>query len=577
MSIRILTPEVISQIAAGEVVERPASVVKELIENSLDADSHQISISVESGGQRMVEVMDDGCGIPAGELALAVKRHATSKLNLVEDLNQIHTLGFRGEALASIGSIARLTITSRAAGDEHGSCIRVEGGIFRTPEAISVPVGTIVRVEDLFYNVPARRKFMKKETTERRFIDTLTTRYALAYPKIRFHLRQEGRESFQTSGNGNRREILAGLYGVETARQLMEVIFEEENIQITGFVSPTNITRSNRQEIIFFVNGRPVQDATLISAVVKAYHTLLMVGRFPLVFLFIELPPELVDVNVHPTKAEVRFSNPGWIFANIQRVVRRALITFTPVPEIGDFQQWANAPQIDHLPADRWGSQDEAIPTGFGGQDSAPEGEHQGVLQSKKIPLLRLVGQVASTYLVAEGPDGLYLIDQHAAHERILFEKYLAQKDGKMVSQTLLQPATIKLPPAQARLLSDQLTLLDHLGFTVEPFGPTIYRVQAIPEFLSGMDPAEALYALVEEFEEDETPLQTQIEQKMIARICKRAAIKAGQLLTPEEQRALVAALEKCVSPRTCPHGRPTMIHLSVDLLERQFGRRGAR
>lgn len=576
MSIHILAPEVVSQIAAGEVIERPASVVKELIENSIDAGGCEIAIIVDGGGQRMIEVRDDGQGIAAAELNLAVERHATSKLNQAEDLNRIQTLGFRGEALASIGSIARVTITSRVEAEEYGSRVRVDGGVVRPIEAVGVPVGTTVKVEDLFFNVPARRKFMKKEITERRFIDTLVTRYAMAYPQIRFHLKQEGKDSFQSNGNGNRREILARLYGVEAARQFMEVAFKEDNLKITGFISPTNLSRSNRQEIVFFVNGRPIQDAALISAVIKAYHTLLMIGRFPLAFIFIELHPAMVDINVHPTKAEVRFSNPGWIFANIQRVVRRGLISSSPVPGMGDFRGWDSNPRQDDSRANLWANQDLPISTHISSQDAIPHDEQTLQLPMRRMPLLRVIGQVAATYLVAEGPDGLYLIDQHAAHERILFEKYLEQGENKTVSQTLLEPITVNLPPAQARLLSEQLPQLNHLGFSVELFGPSMFRINALPELLTGMDPAQALYALVEEFEEDETPFQSQAERKIIARICKRAAIKAGKLLSPDEQRALVNELEKCVSPRTCPHGRPTMIHLSVDLLARQFGRLGA-
>jgi DNA mismatch repair protein MutL len=577
MSIEILPPEVASQIAAGEVVERPASVVKELIENSLDAGSSHISISVESGGQQLIEVIDDGQGIPADELSLSVERHATSKLKIADDLNKIQTLGFRGEALASIGSIARLTITTRTTQSDYGSRIKVEGGIIRPLEPVGTPVGCIVRVEDLFYNVPARRKFLKKETTERRYIDSLVGRYALAYPQTRFNLMQEGRQSLQTSGNGKHREILAGLYGVELARQLLEVSFEEENIKISGFISPTNVNRSNRHEIIFFVNRRPVQDVALVSAVIKAYHTLLMVGRYPVAFLFIELPAQLLDVNVHPTKAEVRFSKPGWVFSNMQRVVRRTLLAYSPIPEANAYPQWGNHSQSEDSLQTSWDYK-EPIPR----SDHLPGelttgGELTKQQEVKRMPLLRLVGQIAAAYLVAEGPDGLYLIDQHAAHERILFEKYLAQQKEKVSSQALLQPVTVTLHPAQARVISEQLLVLQQMGFEIEPFGPSTYQVRAVPDILLGMDPEAALRVLVEEFEEDETPLQAHIEQKIIARICKRAAVKAGKLLSEEEQRALINDLERCASPRTCPHGRPTMIHLSVNLLEKQFGRQGAR
>jgi len=315
MSIHLLPPEVASQIAAGEVVERPASVVKELLENALDAGASHIRIAVEQAGRRLVEVADDGHGILESELSLAVERHATSKLVNAEDLFRIVTLGFRGEALASIGSVARMTITSRTSHADHAARLRIEGGATGKLEKVGAPAGTVVRVEDLFYNVPARLKFMKSDLTERRQIDTLVTRYALAYPNVRFHLSQDGRKSLQTSGNGDRREVLAALYGVEVARQMLEVLADDGDIRLRGFISPTSLTRSNRREITFYVNGRPVLDGSLSAALLQAYRTLLMVGRYPMASLFLELPAEAVDVNVHPTKAEVRFRNPDQIFA----------------------------------------------------------------------------------------------------------------------------------------------------------------------------------------------------------------------------------------------------------------------
>jgi DNA mismatch repair protein MutL len=585
MSIHLLPPEVASQIAAGEVVERPASVVKELLENAIDAGASFISITIEGAGQRLIEIADDGHGIPADELALAVERHATSKLSDADDLFRIQTLGFRGEALASIGSVSRLTLTSRPETAEMGARLRVEGGRPQKVEPVGAPAGTVVRVENLFYNVPARRKFLKHETTERRQIDALVTRYALAYPTIRFHLHQEGRAALQTSGNGNRREVLASLYGVDIARQMLEVLAEERGLSVTGFISPTSLTRSNRREITFFVNGRPVQDASLISALLKGYHTLLMVGRYPLGVVFVEMPPESVDVNVHPTKAEVRFRQPDQVFTGVQGAIRRALLAHTPIPGIETQLHWEANPDWESTGSDQpapWEveaetDQEETLqPAPLDGQNPAGEAAQPG-LPSQRVPLLRLVGQVASTFLVAEGPDGLYLVDQHAAHERVLFERFMAQRSTGIPAQALLQPVTVDLPPSSARLLAEQLPILSQLGFEVENFGPHTFFVRAIPDLLAGSDPAAALRSLVEDFEEDETPLQAEIEARIIARVCKRAAVKGGQSLSTEEQRALLSDLEACTSPRTCPHGRPTMIHLSVDLLERQFGRKGAR
>ena len=334
MPIRLLSPEVASQIAAGEVIERPASVVKELLENSLDAGARSVTITVEEAGKKLIEVADDGSGIPSDELQLAVSRHATSKLVRSDQLYSISTLGFRGEALASIGSVSRMTVTSRVQDEQEGARLRVEGGLSGPLTKVGTTVGTTVRVEDLFYNVPARLKFLKSDTTERRAIDVLVTRYALAYAQKRFKLADGKNVVLQTSGDGDRRAILAALYGVDVAKQMLEVMSEEEGLSLSGFISPTSLTRSNRREITFFINGRWVHDVSLSTALLQAYHTLLMVGRYPLTALFLEIPPSEVDVNVHPAKAEVRFRDQDKIFSFVQRSVRKALLAYSPVPTV---------------------------------------------------------------------------------------------------------------------------------------------------------------------------------------------------------------------------------------------------
>ncbi|MBN2502678.1 MAG: DNA mismatch repair endonuclease MutL [Anaerolineales bacterium] len=581
MSIHILPDEVASQIAAGEVVERPASVVKELVENSLDAGATEISIIVEEAGKGLIEASDNGAGIPTEELVLAVARHATSKLSRAEDLFRVSTLGFRGEALASIGSVSRMTITSRVAEAETGARLVVEGGKAGQVQPIGTPVGTVIRVENLFYNVPARLKFLKTDPTERRHIDALVTRYAVAYPEVRFFLSHNERVSVQTSGNGDRREVLAALYGADIARQMLEVNAVYENLSVRGFVSPVGLTRGNRNEITFFVNGRWVQDSSLTAALTQAYHTMIMVGRYPMSVLFLEIPPEEVDVNVHPAKAEVRFHERDVAFSGVQRSVRRALLAYTPVPKQAGQMRWMPPTMRSAPPTNSaWQTPDleRRDERGFPADTSVETPTAQPEMAATAgVPLLRLIGQVGTAYLVAEGPDGLYLVDQHAAHERVLFERFMAQRDTQIPSQALLNPETLQLSPESARLLEEQLPVMGKLGFQVEPFGPNTFVVRAMPALLASSDPAAALRVVIEDFEEDETPLQDEIEAKIVARVCKRAAVKAGQVLSMEEQKALLADLEACDAPRTCPHGRPTMIHLSIDLLERQFGRKGAR
>lgn len=579
MSIHVLADEVASQIAAGEVVGRPASVVKELVENSLDAGARHISITVEGAGMKLIEVGDDGHGIPTDELVLALTRHSTSKLSTADDLTHIQTLGFRGEALASIASVSRFSITSRTSEALQGGRLQVEGGQIGQVQPVGAPAGTVVRVEDLFFNVPARAKFVKSDATERRNIDAFCTRYALAYTDVRFQLVQEGRSVLNTSGNGDRREALASLYSPDIARDMLTVESAYENLQVEGFISPPSLTRANRSAITFFVNGRWVQDVALTTAFVQAYHSMLMVGRFPMGVLFIGLPPEQVDVNVHPSKAEVRFANKNEIFSGVQRAVRRALLAFSPVPSVTTQIRWT-PPTVDDI-------RRAAAPSSLVDQLSPPGTEVSGSEPAKQsstaplpgtgMPLLRPVGQVGTAYIVAEGPDGLYLVDQHAAHERVLFERFLRQRQKEIPSQVLLTPATVTLSAEESRLLEEQLPVLRKLGFEVVPFGPNIYQMRAMPALLIGTDPEAALRVVIEDFEEDETPLQSEVEAKIIARVCKRAAVKAGQTLSQEEQKALLRDLEASQAPRTCPHGRPTMIHLSIDLLERQFGRKGAR
>ncbi len=604
MPIRLLSPDVASQIAAGEVIERPASVVKELLENSLDAGARSVTIAVEEAGKKLIEVADDGSGIPSDELELAVSRHATSKLVRSDELFSISTLGFRGEALASIGSVSRLTITSRVQNEKEGARLRVEGGTTGRLTKVGTTVGTTVRVEDLFFNVPARLKFLKSDTTERRATDSLVTRYALAYPEKRFKLSDGKNIVLQTSGDGDRRAILAALYGVDVAKQMLEIQAAEEGFKLTGFISPTSLTRSNRKEITFFINGRWVHDISLSTALLQAYHTLLMVGRYPLTALFLAIPPEEVDVNVHPAKAEVRFRNPDKVFSFVQRSARRALLAYSPVPNVAP-SLWGTTRTIpteqprnagldwaighDEVPVSSSQSSVSSDQLSVDSREAESVNRESGIgsreaeIVNRKsemgnIPLLRLVGQIGATYLVAEGPDGLYLIDQHAAHERVLFEKLMTQHAMKNIpSQALLSPVAVTIPPHSANLLTTNLPTLQHLGFDVEEFGPNTFQVRAMPALFMGSDPSAALHALVEDFEEDESPLQNEIEAKIAARVCKRMAVKAGQALSNEEQRALLNDLEACDSPRTCPHGRPTMIHLSVDMLERQFGRRGAR
>ena len=586
MPIRVLPEKVASQIAAGEVVERPASVVKELVENAIDAGARDIRVEAENGGKKLIRVTDDGCGVPAEEVVLAFRRHSTSKLATAADLSRITTLGFRGEALASIAAVSRMTFATRASGERTGTLLRLEGGNIVTQRESGRPPGTVVTVEDLFFNVPARRKFLRTDRTERRHIDRWLTRYAMAYPDLRFALSHGGRAShtFQSPGSGKLRDVLVAVYGLDVGESVLEILRDASttDIQVTGLVSPPSFHRANRTYISLFVNGRWVKDASLTYAVTQAYHTMLPGGRYPLAVVMTDLPPSDVDVNVHPAKAEVRFRDGDAVFRAVQKAVRNTLLERAPVPASG------RKTQPRTTPSTTWpGADDRSAGTrrdrlaglkterSDGRQlrfEDEPSGE--GGKEGGSIPPLRVVGQVGTTYIVAEGPGGMYLLDQHAAHERVLFEQLLAEHEqAEVTSQALLEAQVVELAPEAADLLEGHLKVLRDLGFQVEAFGGSTMLVRALPTIVTEVKPGQILEDVAAALLAGDEPLGTTVEEIVARQVCKQAAVKAGQVLDRAEMEELIRALERCKSPRTCPHGRPTMIHLSVKQLAQEFGR----
>jgi DNA mismatch repair protein MutL len=463
---------------------------------------------------------------------------------------------------------------------------------------VGAPQGTLIAVSNLFYNVPARLKFLKSVTTEKRVIDEQVTRYALAYPKIRFRLTHGNRITFQSSGSGEFADVLTALYGPDTAKQLLPI--EEKNregqpereadqIVVSGHVGPPTLNWANRNHITLFVNGRWFKDNRLSYAVIQAYHTLLPTGRYPLAIIFLNLPAESIDVNVHPAKTEVRFRQANTVFGAIQRAVRQTLIADSPIPHAGHFASfqspgWGGSFDQQAFTRHESTSSQEQLELDWSpGRTERPSEASEGILSGSlnlagdRLPIMRVVGQVGASYIITEGPDGLYLIDQHAAHERILYEDFMAawerQDDGTLISQGIVTASAVHLSPSQATLLRDHLDLLARMGFQVEPFGPNTFMVRGVPAILTKLDPARALMDVVEDLERGETPMQRSIESRIILRVCKSAAVKAGQTLGAQEMEAMVRQLERSKNPHTCPHGRPTMIHLSVGQLAREFGR----
>jgi DNA mismatch repair protein MutL len=592
MPIRILPPEVAGKIAAGEVVERPASVVKELVENSLDAGATDIHVEIREGGRRLIRVADNGCGIPADEVPLAFSRHATSKLTDVEDLDRIVTLGFRGEALASIGAVSQVTLLTRPRTQEMGQFLRMDGGRISHQEGRGCPAGSAITVEHLFRNVPARLKFLRQPRTEAGHIHTIVSHYALAYPDILFSLTTDGRQAFRSTGKGNLYDVLIAVYGLEVAEQMLEVkepadlgARDESGptrpiVPVSGYTSAPALHRANRRYITFFVNRRWIQDRSLAHAVAQAYHTLLPVGRHPVAVLLLEIDPAEVDVNVHPTKREVRFRDGRNVFSAVQRAVRHTLVERAPVPAVAHRPGTWPAPDWERRQSLISAGQSDATSTQLAMELYRPgdiTGHDQGPppVGPVRLPLLRVVGQVGQTYIVAEGPQGMYLIDQHAAHERVLYEEMMAEYAKQDVaSQTLLEPLNLDLDPVLAGVLAENLPMLNSTGFALEPFGGTSYLTRAVPSILIVPDVRAALVDILEMLRQGDDPLAAKAEERLVAVVCKRAAIKAGQTLSQEEMEQLIRQLEQCESPRTCPHGRPTVLHFSVDQLEKEFGRR---
>ncbi len=596
MTIRILPEDLASKIAAGEVIERPASVVKELIENALDAGACDIRLEVRGGGQRLIRVADDGTGIAHDDVPTAFARHGTSKLQTADDLFAIQTLGFRGEALPSIASVARVTMITRHVDEPNGTVLKIENAQTLLYQPHGAPRGTVISVEDLFRSVPARLKFLKSPGAESAHIAELVHAYALAYPHVRFSLVNDGKLMFQTAGSGKLSDVLIKVYGGETAREMIEIAGdgaqgtgdgEQEFLTaprppfpaIHGFITPPSIHRGNRRLQYLFVNGRWIEDRAIAHAVTEAYHTLLMVGRFPLFVLNLQIPPDAVDVNVHPTKMQVRFREPSEIFRTVQRAVRRALNEKFPTPtvQISDYrtQRTESPPPTS---ATTTNAALNLIPPTNGQQASFVETVTPSPLHPftpSSLPMLRVLGQIFSTYIICEGPDGLYLVDQHAAHERVLYEKWMGERAVSTANQVMLEAMTIELSPAQFAVYESERENLGRAGFQIEPFGGATILLRAIPAILKSQEPRKTFLEILDMTDEGGNPIQAAAEARLIMSICKGAAIKGGQVMSLEEMRALIRDLEKCTSPRTCPHGRPTMIQMNVAMLEREFGRRG--
>ncbi|MDQ2885735.1 MAG: DNA mismatch repair endonuclease MutL [Chloroflexota bacterium] len=694
MSIRQLEPDVAAKIAAGEVVERPASVVKELIENSIDAGATQIRVELAHGGLQLIRITDNGCGIAADELPLALSRHATSKVWQIDDLEHIRSLGFRGEALASIAAVAEVALLSRQRDAEQGAQIGAANGQLSSVTPAASPEGTTVTVRNLFSAVPARLKFLKSRNTEVSHCHHLLEQYALAYPEIRFSVFSDGRQILATPGDGQLASVLVEVYGLQVAEQMVPVASEQqgddsEQPLVSGYVSRPSCYKSTRQHISFFVNRRWVLSRMLTAAVEGAYHSLLLTGRHPIAVINIQLDPALLDVNVHPAKTEIRFLKERRVFAAILRAVRAALLEepqmprwkpreerdegreevptaqgtvpveapgdslqdedmaalFTPQSEerneatsfprdnpwltVTEEENGTRPPLLSRLwqshvhttedaPSETAPVNSAEAPTRSarrgaranddrvqraqevqGAQEpitppAAPEQEpdifSRGVeqqeellagksvdpRQARRLPHLRVIGQLGQSYIVTEGEQGMYLIDQHAAHERILLERMVATLKARTpLSQLLLTPIELELVPSELGAIEEYMAQLETIGFKLESAENQRLLVHAVPSVLVKQMNAHSLHELLLEVTAPESLGDTETwEERALANVACKAAIKANYFLTVSEMREMIEQLEQTRAPYSCCHGRPTMVHFSLPALAHEFERR---
>lgn len=656
----LLDEHTANKIAAGEVVERPASVVKELVENSIDAGSTRIEISITEGGLKEISVSDNGAGMDSDDAVIAFNRHATSKIKTSEDLEGIVTLGFRGEALASIAAVSKLSLKTKTHDSVAGTEVVIDGGKIIATVETGCPDGTIIKINDLFFNTPARKKHMKSPVTEAGHISSLVNKIAMGYPEISFQLKANNKVVFKTSGNGNLLESIANIYGSDLARELLSVVTNDESTSVSGFVGKPSITRSGRTHQVIYINGRYVRDRFISEAVEKAYHSMLMTGRYPVFILHILTDPGLVDVNVHPAKTIVRIADLDSLEGIVFEAVRRTLssnslipkniqapkIKTTPVKTVQEELKMqglqlkqpdmvrqsfdakpsvsrANQPISDVKPSSNSESlivddpvvdidsdlspdtsSDTASDSAFGpasvsGSDASSDLTAASVTEQytdtdvvsdlsgsynyseipedameNAFPELRPIGQIDSTYIVAQGLDGMYIIDQHAAHERVLYEKYISNPREYTTSVQLLFPETIQLTHQESQFIIEAINTLAELGFVVEHFGGNAYLLRAVPASVSTKNIKEIFLGLLDYFSHNRYTISGKaLEEKFIITMACKNAIKANERLGFPEMESLISQLAAVKQPYTCPHGRPTITHFSGYDLEKLFKR----
>jgi len=607
---------VASQVAAGEVVERPASVVKELVENSLDAGAREIGIAIRRGGISLVRVIDDGCGMDRDDALLSLERHATSKIRSAADLQTVATLGFRGEALPSIASVSRFRLTTREGDAIAGTEIIVNGGKIDVVRDGGEAPGTQVEVRSLFYNLPARRKFLRSENTESRNIEHQIHLQAIGHPEIGFSLMRDDRILFQLPATAALGDRIRDLYGVELLQRLVEVNgVLAPKIQISGFIGQAGLSRQNRSQQLVFVNGRAIESNLITGAVREGYHTALMKGQYPVTFLFLELDPGTVDVNVHPAKREVRFRDPNDVREAVVRCIQQTLeraradwqekfraparaeptatVFAKTAPDL-TLRSEVTTPEATHRELPHLGvipaviertrlegseivGQAPRLPerrSDSAGDAAVPQPQQQGTRPAQQQ--FEIIGVLSKLYVLMENANGLVLVDQHAAHERVLFEELRRRMEQQGVpTQKLLLPQTFDVPPRDADWIEQNLSVLQRMGIGIESFGPDTFKIDSLPSFLDVSDAAQFMRKVIDDLKSASNNASAmRLGEEMIAKSVCRHAVKANDPLRYPEVEKLIRDLLDCDLPYCCPHGRPTMIQISLAELEKKFGRK---
>ena len=570
--IKVMNEILANKIAAGEVVEKAMNVVKELVENSIDANSSIIKIELISSGVKEIKISDNGIGMDRNDAKLAFSRHATSKLIDLEDLFNIESLGFRGEALPSIAAVSKIElITSNKI---EGTKIEIDGGKITKIENSALSDGTTITVRDLFYNTPVRLKYLKNLYVELSYITDYVTKMALAYPNIKFSLYNDGKELLQTTGDGDLLKVIYNIYGVETAKKMIEISNENDDYYISGYISYPELTKSNRNSIITFVNGRYIKNNDINRIIIDTYHTYIHDNRYPIIVLNIDVDPILVDINIHPTKMDIKFSKFDTLKELIIKTIKEKLETLLLIPNANIKTKIEHNINEENVKEEKTETQYEEIKLDFEVAENDYKQEKQIEIDNYRIKKMEAKTVIHLTYIVAENEDGMYLIDQHAAAERINYEKILKQiKDGSYQTLDLLAPIKIELPKSDSIILKENLLTIKELGIDIEEFGTNTFIIRSHPSWLKENKEEEEIRRIIDIVIEKQIFDKEKFIDKMAASIACHMSVKAHDYISYDEQQWILDNFRKCENPFTCPHGRPTIVSFTKSELEKMFKR----